>query len=104
MGLAKSVRTVRLMDLELDRPHISERSFHGKIIQGLAVVSPWACIFDGCEWTTDFTTNFWPVAYHRPRVAGVIALERCTFVNCVFVGVGIAAPESDRDKYEAVWQ
>jgi hypothetical protein len=87
----------------MDRPVISEQSFEGKRIEGPAVIAPWECIFEGCVWSTDFDTTFWPITDDRPRVAGAIELERCTFTNCVFIGVGIAAPESDRMKYKAFW-
>lgn len=97
-------RVLRIQDLVVDRPVLTDLVFRDQVIQGPAIIAPWECIFDGCAWASDFASTFWPISAGRPVVVGAIELERCTFLNCVFVGVGIAAAESESSRYEELWQ
>lgn len=97
-------KILRLPDLvTLDRPVLSDQHFRGQLIVGPGLLYPFDSTFDGCEWTVDFDSAFWPIAPGRDRVVGAVFVERCTFVDCVFNGVGIAAPEGERDRYRQLW-
>lgn len=95
---------LRLSQLvEDERPVIADRTFTGLVLLGPAIIYPFDCTFDECEWTTDFGSTFWPIEADRARVVGALFVERCSFVTCVFNGVGIAAPEIDREQYRSLW-
>lgn len=89
--------------LEPGTPVLADRTFTGLLIVGPAVIYPFDSTFEGCEWTTDFASTFWPITGDRERVVGAVFVERCAFIDCVFNGVGIAAPEEERGLYESFW-
>lgn len=104
MGLRRRTRTVDLGELlEPGSPVIAGRTFTGQLVEGPAVIYPFDSTFEGCEWTADFDATFWPVTGDRERVVGVVFVERCRFVDCVFNGVGIAAPVAERERYRDLW-
>lgn len=86
-----------------DRPVISEQTFTNRLIVGPAVIFPFDSRFEGCEWSADFDATFWPLAADRARAVGAVFVERCTFIDCVFNGVGLAAPEGEAGRYRALW-
>lgn len=44
---------------------------------------------------------FWPVPPERNPVIGVVGVRNCTFSNCRFEEIGVAAPPEMRAQFEA---
>ena len=75
---------------------IQDRSFHDCTIEGPAVLLPVeGCNFDACNF--GYAGGDIRNIILRPegeRVAGVIALARCSFVNCLFLAIGFTGQDS----------
>lgn len=69
---------------------VSWETYEGCRIIGPAVIIPVSCDFEGCTLSAG---TLWVIKPGRPY-DGAIAFDRCRFLNCTFVNVGIAGDEA----------
>src|ERR671939_2116917 len=82
---------IRISELAGEQGVLEGFVFEGCDLKGPAVVVPQGSNFASSRLAGDPDALLWEIPPNRPEVIGAILVRNCTFEDCTFMNVGLAA-------------